>query len=223
MEMTTFKKTGVANLYCIILCSLILVSLVMFSDFKLDSVTKMVFAQGKTTSSSSTSPLTTIQSPELSNSSNSSEMSAQPFYVESTRSTNMRVLNVDNIPTVEVSYTGNSTINGSPTQTIGTIIDKMGAGGSVHSKGQAIILTATGQVITYKSESIGYYNPDGSFSDSGIILFNIPFHGSTNNATALQSEKDDNNSYMGFNNVLGIYKKTVDPSGKGLTKVWKWG
>lgn len=221
--MTTFNKINVAYLYCIILCSLILVSLVMFSDFRLDSITKMVFAQGKTTSSSSTSSSTTIQSPELSNSSNPSEMSAQPFYVESTKSSNMRVLNVDNIPTVEVSYTGNSTINGAPTQTIGTIIDKMGAGGSVHSEGQAIILTATGQVITYKSESIGYYNPDGSFSDSGIILFNIPFHGSTNNVTALQSEKDDNNSYLGFNNVLGIYKKTVDPSGKGLTKVWKWG
>ncbi|HYG00581.1 MAG TPA: hypothetical protein VD815_10850 [Candidatus Saccharimonadales bacterium] len=221
--MTTFNKIGVANLYCIILCSLILVSLVMFSDFRLDSVTKMVFAQGKTTSSLSTSPSTTIQSLELSYSSNPLEISDQPFYVESTKSSNMRVLNVDNIPTVEVSYTGNSTINGAPTQTIGTIIDKMGAGGSVHSEGQAIILTATGQVITYKSESIGYYNPDGSFSDSGIILFSIPFHGSTNNVTALQSEKDDNNSYLEFNNVLGIYKKTVDPSGKGLTKVWKWG
>src|SRR5690348_11902538 len=32
-----------------------------------------------------------------------------PIYVESTKSTNTRVLSVDPIPTVEVSYVGNST------------------------------------------------------------------------------------------------------------------
>jgi len=141
----------------------------------------------------------------------------------------MRVLNVDNLPSVEVSYNGNSTINGSPSQTIGTIVDEMGAEGAVHSNGQAIILTATGQVITYKSQSVGYYNPDGSFSDSGIILFSLPFYSSTNTLNSNNNNLTNSQSSMGtndyseFNNVLGIYKKTVDPLGNGLTKVWKWG
>jgi len=30
-------------------------------------------------------------------------------------------------------------------------------------------------------------------------------------------------SYSQFDNLFGIYKKTVDPEGNGLTKVWKWG
>ena len=78
------------------------------------------------------------------------------FYTENTKSTNTKVLSIDSIPTVEVTYTGNSTIDGAPSQTIGTIVDKMNNDGTVSSKGQAIILTALGQVITYRSESIGY-------------------------------------------------------------------
>jgi hypothetical protein len=159
------------------------------------------------------------------NESDIAETLGQPFYVENTKSTYMRVLNVDNLPSVEVSYNGNSTISGSPTQTIGTVVDKMGSDGAVHSNGQAIILTATGQVITYKSQSIGYYNPDGSFSDSGIIMFSLPYHGSANTSDNLTSSQGNlgENDYSEFNNVLGIYKKTVDPFGNGLTKVWKWG
>lgn len=186
----------------------------------------IVFAQNDNISDSSSLTSLPMLDSVTDNGSNFEQTLGQPFYVENTKSTYMRVLNVDNLPSVEVSYNGNSTINGSPTQTIGTIVDKMGAEGAVHSNGQAIILTATGQVITYKSQSVGYYNPDGSFSDSGIILFSLPFYGSnnsnSNNLTNSQSSMGTND-YSEFNNVLGIYKKTVDPLGNGLTKVWKWG
>lgn len=145
-----------------------------------------------------------------------------PIYIESTKSTNTRVLSVDPIPSVEVSYIGNSTIDGSPTQTIGTIVDKMGADGAVHSKGQAIILNSNGQVLTYKIESKGYYNPDGSFTDNGVMTFSIPFHGSMENVTNSKNASSIN-SITEINNMFGIYKKTVDPMGNGFTKVWKWG
>ena len=144
-----------------------------------------------------------------------------PFYTENTKSTNIKVTSIDPIPTVEVTYTGNSTIGGGPTQTIGTIEDKMNNDGSVSSKGQAIILTASGQVITYRSESIGNYNPDGSFSDSGIMVFQLPFRMNSANSTALSSNSTDSLNAQ-FDNLFGIYKKTVDPEGNGLTKVWKW-
>jgi hypothetical protein len=144
-----------------------------------------------------------------------------PTYVETTKSTNIRVTNIDPIPTVEVTYNGNSTIGGSPTQTIGTIIDKMNTDGTVSSNGQAIILTASGQVITYRSESIGTYNPDGSFSDSGAMVFQLPFKMNSTNSTGSSSNSTDS-LYTQFDNLFGIYKKTVDPEGNGLTKVWKW-
>ena len=162
------------------------------------------------------------------NSSNSNLMTmndydilGNPFYTENTKSTNIKVSSIDPIPTVEVTYTGNSTIGGAPTQTIGTIVDKMNNDGSVSSKGQAIILTASGQVITYRSESIGNYNPDGSFSDSGVMVFHLPFKMNSANTTGLSSNSTDS-LYTQFDNLFGIYKKTVDPEGNGLTKVWKW-
>jgi len=144
-----------------------------------------------------------------------------PFYSENTKSTNIKVSSIDPIPTVEVTYAGNSTIDGAPTQTIGTIVDKMNNDGTVSSKGQAIILTSTGQVITYRSESIGNYNPDGSFSDSGIMVFHMPFQMNSGNSTEGSSNSTDS-LYTQFDNLFGIYKKTVDPEGNGLTKVWKW-
>ncbi|TVP40355.1 hypothetical protein [Candidatus Nitrosocosmicus arcticus] len=144
-----------------------------------------------------------------------------PFYTESTKSTNIRVTNIDVNPTVEVTYTGNSSIGGSSTQTIGTIVDKMNTDGTISSKGLAIILTASGQVITYRSESIGTYNPDGSFSDSGVMSFNLPLKINSSGSTSFSSNST-NSLYTQFDNLLGIYKKTVDPDGNGLTKVWKW-
>jgi len=144
-----------------------------------------------------------------------------PFYTENTKSSNIRVIDIDVIPTVEVTYYGNSTIGGSPTQTIGTIVDKMNTDGTISSKGQAIILTASGQVITYRSESIGQYNPDGSFSDSGVMVFHLPLKMNSANSTGLSSNST-HALYAQYDNLLGIYKKTVDPEGNGLTKVWKW-
>ncbi|KAA2282086.1 hypothetical protein [Candidatus Nitrosocosmicus sp. SS] len=144
-----------------------------------------------------------------------------PIYTETTKSTNTRVLSIDPVPTVEVSYVGNSTMNRSTTQTIGTIVDKMGADGAVYSQGQAIILNENGQVFTYKTESKGYYNPDGSFTDNGVMMFDIPFQDSKESGSS-SSNATSTNSTMNINNIFGIYKKTVDPLGKGFTKVWKW-
>jgi hypothetical protein len=163
-----------------------------------------------------------------SNSSNSSLLTmnnenviGDPFYTENTKSTNIKVLSIDPIPSVEVTYTGNSTIGGAPTQTIGTTVDKMNTDGTVSSKGQAIILTASGQVITYRSESIGTYNPNGSFSNSGVMVFHLPLKTNSTSSTGVSSNSTGT-IYTQFDNLFGIYKKTVDPEGNGLTKVWKW-
>lgn len=165
----------------------------------------------------------TIQSNHLGNNSveQNTNLGDSVIYTENTKSTNIRVLSISPLPIVEITYNGNSSINGSPTQTIGTIIDTMEDQGVIHSEGKAIILTETGQIITYRSESVGHYNPDGSFSDSGIIFFNSPYQGAKDNET--NSRSNTNNMLnTDFDDVLGIYKKTVDPAGNGFMKVWKW-
>ena len=189
------------------------ISLASFMIIESVSAVSSTFGQtGSLEANSSNSNLSTMDDYDILGS---------PFYTENTKSTNIKVSSIDPIPTVEVTYTGNSTIGGAPTQTIGTIVDKMNNDGTVSSKGQAIILTASGQVITYRSESIGNYNPDGSFSDSGIMVFHLPFKMNSANSTGLSSNSTDS-LYTQFDNLFGIYKKTVDPEGNGLTKVWKW-
>ena len=189
------------------------ISLASFMLIESDSLVSSTFGQtGPLQANSSSSDLLTM---------NDYDILGSPFYTENTKSTNMKVSSIDPIPTVEVTYTGNSTIGEAPTQTIGTIVDKMNTDGTVSSKGQAIILTASGQVITYRSESIGNYNPDGSFSDSGVMVFHVPFKMNSANSTGLSFNSTDT-LYTQFDNLFGIYKKTVDPEGNGLTKVWKW-
>ena len=189
------------------------ISLASFMLIESDSLVSSTFGQtGPLQANSSSSDLLTM---------NDYDILGSPFYTENTKSTNTKVTSIDPIPTVEVTYTGNSTIGEAPTQTIGTIVDKMNTDGTVSSKGQAIILTASGQVITYRSESVGTYNPDGSFSDSGVMVFHVPFKMNSSNSTGLSSNSTDTLSTQ-FDNLFGIYKKTVDPEGNGLTKVWKW-
>jgi hypothetical protein len=189
------------------------ISLASFMIIESVSAVSATFGQtGSLEANSSNSNLSTMDDYDIQGS---------PFYTENTKSTNIKVSSIDPIPTVEVTYTGNSTIDGAPTQTIGTIVDKMNNDGTVSSKGQAIILTASGQVITYRSESIGNYNPDGSFSDSGIMVFQLPFKTNSATSTSLSSNSTDSLNAQ-FDNLFGIYKKTVDPEGNGLTKVWKW-
>ena len=189
------------------------ISLASFVIIESVSAVSATFGQtGSLESNSSNSNLSTMDDYDIQGS---------PFYTENTKSTNIKVSSIDPIPTVEVTYTGNSTIGGVSTQTIGTIVDKMNNDGSVSSKGQAIILTASGQVITYRSESIGNYNPDGSFSDSGIMVFQLPFKTNSANSTSLSSNSTDSLNAQ-FDNLIGIYKKTVDPEGNGITEVWRW-
>lgn len=188
-------------------------SLVSFMTIESVSTVSTTFGQGGSLQANSSSSNLLAM--------NNENVIGDPFYSENTKSTNIKVLSIDTIPTVEVTYNGNSTIGGAPTQTIGTIVDKMNTDGTVSSKGQAIILTASGQVITYRSESIGTYNPDGSFSDSGVMVFHLPFKMNATSSTGLYSNSTDT-LYEQFDNLFGIYKKTVDSEGNGLTKVWKW-
>ena len=127
------------------------ISLASFMLIESDSLVLSTFGQtGPLQTNSSSSDLLTM---------NDYDILGSPFYTENTKSTNTKVTSIDPIPTVEVTYTGNSTIGEAPTQTIGTIVDKMNTDGTVSSKGQAIILTASGQVITYRSESVGNIRP----------------------------------------------------------------
>jgi hypothetical protein len=140
----------------------------------------------------------------------------KPVYLENTKSTSTRVLDITLAPTVEVSYMGNGTLGNFITQIIGTTVNKMSSDGAVNTKGQAILTANNGQVITYTTQSRGYYNFDGSFTDSGVMIFNMPFLSSSN------SPNDTHVELSNFDNMVGIYQKTVDKYGYGLTKVWNW-
>ncbi len=54
------------------------------------------------------------------------------------------------------------------------------------------------------------------------MIFHLPFKMNTTNSTIGLSSNTTEAPYSQFDNLFGIYKKTVDPEGNGLTKVWKW-
>ena len=76
--------------------------------------------------------------------------------------------------------------------------------------------TANNGQIIHIQPFRGYYNFDGSFTDSGIMIFNLPFLSSSNSSMDIHVELSN------FDNMVGIYQKTVDKYGDGLTKVWIW-
>ncbi|KAA2282091.1 hypothetical protein [Candidatus Nitrosocosmicus sp. SS] len=122
---------------------------------------------------------------------------------------------------VEVTYTGNSTIEGPSTQTFGTIIGTLDENVVLHFKVKVIILFASGNILTHESESILHHDPDGSFSDSSVIIFESPFE-STNSHSILKGTSSVSNSFIHkFNDVFGSYKTTVDPSGNSIPQVQK--
>lgn len=159
----------------------------------------------------------------ISDNGESQEKLGNLFYTENTKSSGMRVIDVNINPAVEISYIGNSTIGNSSTQTIGTVESTMDYDGVIHSNGKAIITSQNGQVITYTSISKGQYNTDGSFSDSGMMIFNLPFQSTSTNTmnTSLDSNSTGQNDLSEFDDKVGVYKKTVDRFGNGITEVWE--
>jgi hypothetical protein len=123
----------------------------------------------------------------------------------------LRILDIggDKGPKIEVSYVANVTIRGGINATdMGTMWSITNLGGAVYSEGQGILSsTATGDIATYTFRGAGQYDSDGTLRNRGSYFFN--------------SNIFPEGELSFLNNMIGVYADEIDPSGKGMAKIWE--
>jgi hypothetical protein len=117
----------------------------------------------------------------------------------------MRLTNVDK-PELEVSWSGNGTINGKiPIMDLGTAWSTLKDDGYMHTKGHGIIITLDNEVAKYTFSGIGKFDDNGKLKNLGSVNFD------TNNTGVLAV----------LNNIVGVYADEIDQNGNSITKIWK--
>jgi len=120
----------------------------------------------------------------------------EPFYVEETKSTGIRVLDVTHGPKIEVSFAGNGTINGTMNvMNIGTIwtISTNASENILYSEGQGVL---TGEIT-----------PEGRVVFQGAMFF---------------KSLSPTGQLASLNNQMGIYNYESDLAGNAVRQVWVW-
>ena len=135
-----------------------------------------------------------------------------PFYTERTKATSIRVIDVNNGPKIEVSFSGNGTIRDSINVTdIGTTWNLQTSGGIIYSEGQGLLTTQQGEMATYTQQATGQITPEGR----------VVFHGSMFFKTL--SPTGQFPSPLAFlDNRMGIYNYESDIAGNAIKQVWEW-
>jgi hypothetical protein len=117
----------------------------------------------------------------------------------------MRLTNIDK-PELEVSWSGNGTINGKiPIMDLGTAWSTLKDDGYMHTKGHGIIITLDNEVAKYTFSGIGKFDDNGKLKNLGSVNFD------TNNTGVLAV----------LNNIVGVYADEIDQNGNSITKIWK--
>ena len=115
-----------------------------------------------------------------------------------------RVLSTDPA-TVEVSFEDSGTMLGVAVNGFGTYTSVVQPDGAIHGDGSGVMMTADGEVITWKGSGIGQFGPGGAVSYRGMLFYRTP------------SQK-----LAALNNVCGAFEYDVDPAGNTTSKVWEW-
>jgi hypothetical protein len=134
----------------------------------------------------------------------------QPFYVEQTKSTGIRVLDVTHGPKIEVSFAGNGTINGTMNvMNIGTIwtIPTNGSENILYSEGQGVPTSQQGEMVTYTQQATGEITPEGRVIFQGAMFFKA---------------LSPTGQLGSLNNQMGIYNYESDLAGNAVRQVWVW-
>lgn len=127
---------------------------------------------------------------------------------ESGQVTGRRVLPpVNGNPVYEISFRAAGRLLGHDTQTDGTYIAVIGADGVIRGEGQGVVVTADGQLATWKGAGVGQLNPDeGAIHYSGAIHY-------VSSSEALGQ----------LNAITGVFEFDVNLADDSTTgKVWEW-
>jgi hypothetical protein len=134
-----------------------------------------------------------------------------PFYVEETKSTGIRVVDVIHGPKIEFSFAGNGTINGTVNvMDIGTIwtLPINASENILYSKGQGVLTTQQGEMATYTQQATGEITSEGRVIFQGAMFFKA---------------LSPTGQFASLNNQMGIYNYESDLAGNAVRQVWEWG
>jgi hypothetical protein len=108
-------------------------------------------------------------------------------------------------PAAEVSFEDSGTMSGVAVTGFGTYTSVVRTDGSAYGEGQGVIMTADGEMITWKGSGLGKFGQGGAVSYRGILYYRTP-----------------SQNLARLNNVCGVFEYEVDSSGATTTKVWEW-
>ncbi len=117
--------------------------------------------------------------------------------------TGRRVLSVDGGFKVEVSFESAGKVLGLDVNEIGTYCSAPRPDGSLYGEGQGVILTADGQMATWKGQGVGKFVGGGAVSYRGAIYYSSA------------SPK-----FARLNTVAVVFEFEVDAQGNTHSKLW---
>jgi hypothetical protein len=116
-----------------------------------------------------------------------------------------RVVSVDPVMKVEVSFEDMTKMLGFDGMNIGTYTSSTRADGTLDGEGIGVFATLDGQIATWKGIGTGQLKPGGAVSYRGCLTYST---------TSPKLAK--------LNSIAGVFEFEVDAAGNTQTKMWEW-
>ena len=115
-----------------------------------------------------------------------------------------RVLSTDPV-NVEVTFEGAGKLLGMDVGEMGTYTSQVRPDGLVYGEGQGVLISSSGDIVSWKGSGIGSLGAGGAVSYRGAIYY------STTSPKLTR-----------LNAVAGVFEYDVDAQGNTHGKVWEW-
>jgi len=116
----------------------------------------------------------------------------------------MRVLSVECCPKMESSFRDAGKILDIDLTNIGTFCSIFKDDGGIYGEGQGILTNSDGDIVTWTGQGIGKIKGKGA-EYRGSVFF-------TTSSNKLDS----------LNNMMGVFKYSIDDDGETHEKIWEW-
>jgi hypothetical protein len=124
---------------------------------------------------------------------------------ESGKITSRRVLSVEGAPSVEISFAAEGSILGVAHRTLGTYVSTLRPDGTVLGHGQGVVMSAGGEMASWKGSGVGVFDGKGGADFRGAIYY----HSSASAWTRL-------------NKIAAVFEYRENPDGSTQAQIWEW-
>lgn len=121
--------------------------------------------------------------------------------------TTMRVLPISegHPPNVEISFEARGRLLGTDMTDLTTYQSAPRPDGTLHGKGQGVIMTADGAAIVWEGQGTGRMSDGGGMIWRGALFFST-----------------DAERFSRMNGIVGVFEHESDADGKLSSKIWEW-